>query len=220
MASTQRTWRGHCTPGGASCLIRQLFSAVTLEDLVLKIDEKLDDVAKNVGRAIGTRSSAKTAFPAALLGIFTGQGAQWPAMGSKLITSSAFCRNRVEALEACLASLPRDHSPTWSLMDEMLAGARGDTGAHAVAHQRGGTVTARLDRRPDPASSPEYGLESRVLESDALAVLPGPHSCKSKFNLYYNAYYALHTLLLPPKSLYIDRIINNIINNFLSLKVM
>ncbi|KAL2291509.1 hypothetical protein FJTKL_12895 [Diaporthe vaccinii] len=52
------------------------FSAVTLEHLVFKIDAKLSDVAQNVDRAIGTRSSAKIASPPALLGVFTGQGAQ------------------------------------------------------------------------------------------------------------------------------------------------
>lgn len=105
------------------------FSAVTLEHLVFKIDAKLTDVAQNVGRAVGTRSSAKTASPPALLGVFTGQGPQRPAMGSKLMTLSAFCRNRVEALEASLASLPPGHRPAWSLMDEMLAGAGDGTDA-------------------------------------------------------------------------------------------
>lgn len=75
---------------------------------------------QNSGATIGTRSNVKTG--PRLLGVFTGQGAQWPAMGAQLIRSSEFVRRRIGVLEKSLASLPSEHRPTWSLVAEMLAG--------------------------------------------------------------------------------------------------
>ncbi|KAI0402025.1 putative PKS-NRPS protein [Xylaria palmicola] len=58
-----------------------------------------------------------------VLGIFTGQGAQWPRMGAELIESSAAVRAIVAALEKSLAELPPSDRPSWSLTEEMLAPA-------------------------------------------------------------------------------------------------
>lgn len=96
------------------------FAASTLEQLATKIDKKLADVAAKPGNTVGVRSNTK-AGPS-ILGVFTGQGAQWPAMGAKLIRSSEFVRSKIEKLEQSLATLPEAHRPAWSLMEEMLAG--------------------------------------------------------------------------------------------------
>ena len=96
------------------------FSALTIEQLTFKIDAKLAEVSQNVGTTIGIRSNTK-AIPH-LLGIFTGQGAQWPAMGAHLIRSSDFVRERIQHLEQSLATLPPSDRPAWHLQDEMLAG--------------------------------------------------------------------------------------------------
>ncbi|TLD11806.1 hypothetical protein PspLS_11641 [Pyricularia sp. CBS 133598] len=53
-----------------------------------------------------------------LLGVFTGQGAQWPAMGRELILHEPVFRRSIEACEAALASLP--DAPDWSLKGELL----------------------------------------------------------------------------------------------------
>ncbi len=58
-----------------------------------------------------------------VLGVFTGQGAQWPRMGAELIESSAAVRDIVDALEKSLAELPPRDCPSWSLREEMLATA-------------------------------------------------------------------------------------------------
>lgn len=58
-----------------------------------------------------------------VLGVFTGQGAQWPRMGAELIESSAAVRDIVAALEKSLAELPPSDRPSWSLKEEMLAPA-------------------------------------------------------------------------------------------------
>lgn len=97
------------------------FGASTIEQLASQIDDKLADVSKNAGTTIGLRSIAKPGTPR-LLGIFTGQGAQWPAMGAELIRLSSFVRQRIQQLEDSLATLPPSDCPKWRLVDEMLAG--------------------------------------------------------------------------------------------------
>lgn len=96
------------------------FSALTIEQLTSKIDAKLAEVSQNADTTIGIRSNSK-ATPR-LLGVFTGQGSQWPAMGAHLIRSSDFVRERIQHLEQSLATLPPSDRPAWHLQDEMLAG--------------------------------------------------------------------------------------------------
>jgi hybrid polyketide synthase/nonribosomal peptide synthetase ACE1 len=100
---------------------RAAFSASTIEHLSAKIDNKLAAVKQKPGTTIGIRPSGKPAAPC-VLGVFTGQGAQWPAMGAVLIRSSSFVRKKIEHLEESLATLPHADRPTWSLLQEMLAG--------------------------------------------------------------------------------------------------
>ncbi|KAF2678702.1 hypothetical protein K458DRAFT_435696 [Lentithecium fluviatile CBS 122367] len=96
------------------------FAALSIEQLASKIDAVLADVSQNAGATAGLRSIANTGTPR-LLGVFTGQGAQWPAMGAHLIRSSAFVQERIFWLEESLATLPEADRPTWRLRDEMLA---------------------------------------------------------------------------------------------------
>ncbi|KAI1824106.1 hybrid PKS-NRPS PsoA [Xylaria intraflava] len=56
-----------------------------------------------------------------ILGIFTGQGAQWPAMGSILYAECAVFRNAIDRLDASLAALPTADRPPWSLASELQA---------------------------------------------------------------------------------------------------
>ncbi|KAI9035223.1 uncharacterized protein KD926_004270 [Aspergillus affinis] len=56
-----------------------------------------------------------------VLGVFTGQGAQWPTMGRELIRSSPWLERRVAELEESLSRLPEEDRPTWSLKEEMLS---------------------------------------------------------------------------------------------------
>ncbi|KAL8913542.1 MAG: hypothetical protein Q9171_001624 [Xanthocarpia ochracea] len=102
--------------------IKATFSALTIEELTSKIDDKLAEAKQIPGKTIGIRSNNKTAIPR-LLGVFTGQGAQWAAMGAQLIRSSDFVRRRVQNLEESLTTLPEADRPKWHLQDEMLAGA-------------------------------------------------------------------------------------------------
>jgi len=58
---------------------------------------------------------------ARILGIFTGQGAQWPGMGKELIESAGFVQERLESLDRALTALPPADRPTWSLRAELVA---------------------------------------------------------------------------------------------------
>ncbi|KAI0102477.1 putative equisetin synthetase [Nemania sp. FL0031] len=70
-----------------------------------------------------------------ILGVFTGQGAQWPRMGAKLIESSPFVTKRLEELEAALASLPLNVRPTWGLREQMVADVATSRVAEAAVSQ-------------------------------------------------------------------------------------
>ncbi|KAJ5188310.1 Acyl transferase/acyl hydrolase/lysophospholipase [Penicillium cf. griseofulvum] len=109
------------------------FSALTVEQLASKIDIKLAEVSQNSATTVGLRSTIKTA--PRLLGVFTGQGAQWPAMGAHLIRSSAFVQKRIQELEDSLNTLPESDRPTWNLKEEMLAGADTSRLAEAALSQ-------------------------------------------------------------------------------------
>ncbi|KAI0430586.1 hybrid PKS-NRPS PsoA [Xylaria sp. FL1042] len=53
-----------------------------------------------------------------ILGIFTGQGAQWVSMGASLLRHSAAFRRTFQKLDSVLMSIPS--APSWSLADELL----------------------------------------------------------------------------------------------------
>ncbi|KAF4163071.1 hypothetical protein CNMCM6936_001266 [Aspergillus lentulus] len=55
-----------------------------------------------------------------VLGVFTGQGAQWPTMGMELFSRVALFRQSIEQCEAVLNALP--DRPAWSLCEELKAG--------------------------------------------------------------------------------------------------
>ncbi|KAE9373525.1 hypothetical protein N431DRAFT_482543 [Stipitochalara longipes BDJ] len=100
--------------------IKAAFSAPTIEQLTAKIDKKLESAKQTAGTSIGNRSTPASPH---ILGIFTGQGAQWASMGANLIRSSQFVRERIQYLQNSLATLPTSERPQWHLEKELLAGA-------------------------------------------------------------------------------------------------
>ena len=110
------------------------FSASTTSQLKSKIDLKIDETSRVPGSTLGMRTKPGAAGPG-ILGVFTGQGAQWPAMGAQLIRSSEFVRRRVRELEESLASLPASDRPTWKLGEEMLKEGDASRVAEAVMSQ-------------------------------------------------------------------------------------
>ncbi|KAJ5938931.1 hypothetical protein N7466_002065 [Penicillium verhagenii] len=83
----------------------------------LKLDQRLKLTAT------GSSNSPK-ANKAKLLGIFTGQGAQWARMGAQLVESSQYVSDILSKLDADLANLPNEEDrPSWTLREELLADA-------------------------------------------------------------------------------------------------
>ncbi|KAK2593324.1 hypothetical protein QQS21_008967 [Conoideocrella luteorostrata] len=97
------------------------FSAPDVESLIRKIELRLKEYEDKSDANIGVRSSST---PPKVLGVFTGQGAQWPAMGAELIRSSEFVRRRLQELDGALATLPAADRPTWKIADQLLLDAK------------------------------------------------------------------------------------------------
>lgn len=98
--------------------VRAAFAATSPMDLVTKMKGHLESASANKGHAVGVRSLAA---PPCILGVFTGQGAQWATMGSQLIRESAYVREILQDLDCTLQTLPEAHRPSWSLVNEILA---------------------------------------------------------------------------------------------------
>ncbi|KAL7940875.1 polyketide synthase [Trichoderma barbatum] len=75
--------------------------------------KKLDD-AVSKSNSIATKGIHVTEdLPVRILGVFTGQGAQWPSMGRRLYEKSATFKHTIDRLEGSLKNLPEP--PSWSL---------------------------------------------------------------------------------------------------------
>lgn len=99
--------------------LRASYSASSLQDLRTKLSDAID-AKKNDGSPIGERPSHKTHQ---ILGIFTGQGAQWPRMGYMLVESSPFAASILRKLDSSLQELPEQDRPAWTLEEELSKSA-------------------------------------------------------------------------------------------------
>ena len=107
-------------------------SGMTINGLASNIDSEL--AKSGDGQLVlGVRSSNSSA--PRLLGVFTGQGAQWPRMGCDLITASPYAREILAMLDRSLAKLPKCDRPSWSIEDELLADASSSRLADAESSQ-------------------------------------------------------------------------------------
>lgn len=95
---------------------RATFAAPSLEALDSTIEARLEE-SREKKEPVATRANAKTSRT--ILGVFTGQGAQWATMGRDLVTSSFAAEAIIDKLEQSLAELP--DAPEWSLKAELLA---------------------------------------------------------------------------------------------------
>ncbi|KAF2629171.1 ketoacyl-synt-domain-containing protein [Macroventuria anomochaeta] len=93
--------------------VRVAFSATNVGDLCTKLDSFLQGMQIKPIVAVSTYAP-----PPRILGIFTGQGAQWAGMASKLMRFSAAAQ-LIEELEQSLAEL--QDAPLWSLKAELSA---------------------------------------------------------------------------------------------------
>ncbi|KAH9908264.1 beta-ketoacyl synthase domain-containing protein [Xylariomycetidae sp. FL2044] len=95
---------------------RSAFSATCLDELVDALD------VSNADSSLQMRATkVSTAYPGRILGVFTGQGAQWPRMGAHLLLESECFRHSIQFMQDSLDKLP--DAPSWTLAGEILAPA-------------------------------------------------------------------------------------------------
>jgi hybrid polyketide synthase/nonribosomal peptide synthetase ACE1 len=86
-----------------------------------QLAEGLKAKASAESTALLPLASSGFGSPPKLLGIFTGQGAQWARMGATLLATFPAVSSIIHTLEASLTKLP--DGPSWSLQNELLASA-------------------------------------------------------------------------------------------------
>ena len=112
---------------------RLVLWAPTIAALQEKIQEALSQQRKN--SPLSTAVSRLTTDSKKILGIFTGQGAQWPQMALDLITSSPEAAKWFNDLQKSLDQLPAMYRPDFSLIDELLAPASRSRVAEPIISQ-------------------------------------------------------------------------------------
>ncbi|KAI1505453.1 putative hybrid NRPS/PKS enzyme [Biscogniauxia marginata] len=95
-------------------------SAATIESLVAKIDETIESLNEQ-SSSIEPIQSESGFDKIRILGVFTGQGAQWARMGAELIENSPGTAEIIARLDQSLLSLPARDRPSWTLRDQLLA---------------------------------------------------------------------------------------------------
>ncbi|KAK3995851.1 hypothetical protein QBC44DRAFT_388103 [Cladorrhinum sp. PSN332] len=115
---------------------RNAVSSLSVQDAIKNLEALVKaspdtKEASELGRRFGSLSR-----PPKILGVFTGQGAQWPRMGAQLIETSPFAEARIDELDAALRSLPNPSDrPSWTLKDQLLAGKETSRIAEAALSQ-------------------------------------------------------------------------------------
>ncbi|KLO93751.1 Uncharacterized protein Y057_14337 [Fusarium fujikuroi] len=74
----------------------------------------LDEIERLTDSSHKLHRSSSVAAPK-ILGVFSGQGAQWPRMGAVLLESSAWARGKIAELDSYLAELPASDVPDFTL---------------------------------------------------------------------------------------------------------
>ncbi|RHZ63428.1 uncharacterized protein CDV56_104935 [Aspergillus thermomutatus] len=90
--------------------IRATFSGTDRDKLLQKLETAL--TAPSVGERKQTATTSNR-----ILGVFTGQGAQWACMGREILLSSPMARKTLKHLQASLDELP--DGPTWTLETQL-----------------------------------------------------------------------------------------------------
>nr|ALQ32979.1 putative polyketide synthase [Fusarium sp. NRRL 25184] len=96
---------------------RAFFSGENGDKLLEFLDSAVE--TSKTGAEIGIQAPGSSSEPPAILGIFTGQGAQWASMGKTMIETSSQFRESIQKCQDALRGIP--DSPTWNLMDELMA---------------------------------------------------------------------------------------------------
>lgn len=109
---------------------RAAFSATTAEQLADKIDARQKPLRSTSRAALLSQS-----LPPRILGVFTGQGAQWATMSKELYEASDVFRRAVLQMQGSLDSLPESDRPDWRLVDQLRAPAETSRIGEAIISQ-------------------------------------------------------------------------------------
>ncbi|KAF7548816.1 hypothetical protein G7Z17_g6812 [Cylindrodendrum hubeiense] len=93
--------------------------AADIETAIQRIDDLLADDNNTSDNGMATRYYDIS--KPGILGVFTGQGAQWLRMGARLIEKSPFAAQRIAELQRALTTLPDGDRPDWTLSEQLLA---------------------------------------------------------------------------------------------------
>lgn len=115
--------------------LRAFFTAQACEELIQDLERFVEQHRKATNKdEIGIRNRhLDPAKPSRILGVFTGQGAQWPAMGRDLLGTSPLFHRVLEYCEDVLRCLP--DGPEWSLIDELSKDASNSRVGEAAVSQ-------------------------------------------------------------------------------------
>ncbi|KAF5018570.1 hypothetical protein F66182_9444 [Fusarium sp. NRRL 66182] len=94
---------------------RKAITGLDVNDICQGIKNALDDESDKADSKFGNVKDPN------VLGILTGQGAQWPRMGAALLESSKLAQQTVRELDESLASLPKQDRPQWTICEQLLA---------------------------------------------------------------------------------------------------
>ncbi|KAF4454157.1 putative polyketide synthase [Fusarium austroafricanum] len=109
---------------------RVAVTASSTEDAYTQLDAiENGEQASSIGIRQLSKNSSK------ILGVFTGQGAQWPRMGARLLEESPYASKILAELDNALSTLPPDDRPSWTLREMILADAKSSRIAEAAISQ-------------------------------------------------------------------------------------
>ncbi|KAI0412784.1 putative polyketide synthase [Xylaria grammica] len=98
--------------------VRASFMATSVHRLISKLETHLH-LSQNSDRGSSNGNGVRPSITEPrLLGVFTGQGAQWARMGRDLLRSTHVA-SRLSSLQKSLDNLPSPYRPTWTLAEEL-----------------------------------------------------------------------------------------------------
>ncbi|CAI0641313.1 unnamed protein product [Colletotrichum noveboracense] len=102
--------------------VRTHFSGSSRDAIIANMEEWVATKSKSSSSNVGyqPRLLNPKEVPG-VLGVFTGQGAQWATMGRQLLACSPLFRKTLEECEETLRNLPAADAPAWSLIEELQA---------------------------------------------------------------------------------------------------
>ncbi|KAL7934338.1 putative polyketide synthase [Trichoderma chlorosporum] len=96
---------------------RSIVACSTVDQVIASLEKEAGLIQSKKG--LSRTSPVTTGGKPRILGIFTGQGAQWPAMGKVLISTVPYAREMLAKLDESLATLPNEYRPSWTLLEQL-----------------------------------------------------------------------------------------------------